>query len=206
MHIVDVLSFFIIMLTLALIPSASVALVVTRSATIGVSNGIAVALGIVVGDLGFILLAILGLALLAETMSWLFMLIKYLAAGYLLWLGFRLFSATEKTVITLQKSSQKSNLITSFLAGLFLTLGDIKAIFFYASLFPVLVNLQSVTLPDIVIIMLVTVITVGGVKTMYAFAATKAVLMASGLQLEKGARKVAGLCMLGAGSYLIVKA
>jgi len=46
---------------LAAMPSTSVALVVTRSATLGVGNGFSVAAGIVLGDLVFVMLAILGL-------------------------------------------------------------------------------------------------------------------------------------------------
>lgn len=75
---------FLIMLTLAALPSASVALVVTRSATAGFANGVAVALGIVVGDLLFVALAILGLSLLAETMGAFFAILKYLGGAYLI--------------------------------------------------------------------------------------------------------------------------
>ena len=86
MDIFETASLCLIMLTLALIPSASVALVVTRSVTHGVANGISVSLGIVLGDLVFICLAILGLSVVAETMDWLFVTLKYIGASYLLWL------------------------------------------------------------------------------------------------------------------------
>lgn len=45
----DLLGFFLVMSALAAIPSASVALVVVRSATVNVRNGIATAVGVVVG-------------------------------------------------------------------------------------------------------------------------------------------------------------
>ena len=87
MGIIEAALLFLVMLTLALIPGSSVALVVTRSVAHGVPNGISVSLGIVVGDLIFILLAILGLSVIAETMGWLFLTIKYIGATYLIWLG-----------------------------------------------------------------------------------------------------------------------
>ena len=59
MDLLDSISLFLIMIALAAVPSTSVALVVTRSATLGISNGVAVSLGIVLGDLVFIFLAIL---------------------------------------------------------------------------------------------------------------------------------------------------
>lgn len=193
------------MVALAIVPSASVALVITRSATLGVVNGVAVALGIVLGDLIFILLAVLGLSTIAETMGSLFLVIKYLGGAYLLWYGFSLLTSNNKTTITVDNPNDNGSLIASFLAGLFLTLGDIKAILFYVSLLPSFVDLSELELPDIFIIILVTIITVGGVKIAYAFSTRKVVQMTQDLKLENGAKKTAGSLMIGAGSYLIVK-
>ncbi len=64
------------MTSLAALPSTSVALVVTRSAALGTNHGVAVAIGVVLGDLEFIALAILGLTIVAETLSHFFMMIK----------------------------------------------------------------------------------------------------------------------------------
>ena len=69
MNIIDAVFLFAIMAALAAIPSTSVALVLTRSATLGLANGIAVATGIVIGDLIFVLLALLGLYFVAGTMG-----------------------------------------------------------------------------------------------------------------------------------------
>ncbi|KAF3981550.1 MAG: LysE family transporter [Methylococcales symbiont of Hymedesmia sp. n. MRB-2018] len=90
MSIIDSIALVGIILALALVPSAGVALVVTRTATLGTANGIAVSLGIVLGDLVFILLAILGLSVVAETMGSLFMVVKYFGGAYLVWLGISL--------------------------------------------------------------------------------------------------------------------
>jgi len=205
MGILEAASLFLVMLTLALIPSSSVALVVTRSVTHGVPNGISVSLGIVFGDLIFILLAILGLSVIAETMGWLFLTIKYIGATYLIWLGYTLLTSESTTAISVEKTKQKGSLVASFLAGLFLTLGDVKAIFFYVSLFPTFVNLETLNLTDVAMIMLVTIVTVGGVKIFYAISASKLASMSKGYNLERKAKKVAGGFMVGAGSYLIVK-
>lgn len=205
MSIIDSISLFAIMVTLAIIPSTSVALVVTRSATLGTANGIAVSLGIVLGDLLFILLVLLGLSIVAETMGELFLAIKYLGGAYLLWLGFTLLTAKNKTTIPVDKTKEKGDLIASFFAGFIITLGDIKAIFFYVSLFPTFVDLSALKIADIFIIIFITIVTVGGVKICYAFSAKKVVSMSQGLKLENGAKKAAGCFMVGAGSYLIAK-
>lgn len=206
MGIFEAASLCFVMLTLALIPSSSVALVVTRSVTHGIPNGIAVSLGIVLGDLIFILLAILGLSMIAETMGWLFLAIKYIGATYLIWLGYTLLTSKSKIAITVKNSSQKGSLVFSFLAGLLFTLGDIKAIFFYVSLFPAFVNLEALLLTDVLMIVFVTIVTVGGAKIFYAISANKVASMLKGYNLESKAKKMAGGFMVGAGGYLIVKA
>ncbi len=206
MSIIGSITLFGIMVALAAMPSTSVALVVTRSATLGVGNGIAVAAGIVLGDLVFIILAILGLSLIAETMGNLFIVIKYLGSMYLLWLGFSLLKTKNATIINANKIQEKGNLIASFLAGFALTLGDIKAIFFYVSLFPMFINLATLRVSDVLVILFITVASVGSVKIVYALSATKIALLAKGFKYESAARKTAGCFMVGAGSYIIAKA
>jgi len=206
MSIIEIITLFGIMIALAALPSASVALVITRSATLGVANGVAVTVGIILGDLVFILLAIFGLSVVAETMGSLFMIVKYLGATYLLWLGYTLITSKSTTTITVDKTVKKQNLVTSFIAGFILTLGDIKAIIFYASLLPVFINLSTLQASDVLIIISVMVVSLGSVKILYAFSAVKMVAFATGKKLDNVARKTAGCLMLGAGGYLIVKA
>lgn len=204
MSLFDALALFIIMITLAAIPSTSVALVVARSATMNLANGVAVSMGIVVGDLIFVMLAILGLTALSGMMGSLFFAIKFAAGIYLIWFGITLIRSRTKK-ITFEYSGTSNGIFASFLAGLFVTLGDVKAIFFYASLFPAFVDVFALTLPDISVILLVTVVTVGGVKLSYAFTATKVMLMSKGLAIENKARLASGTLMVGAGTYLIAK-
>ena len=194
------------MVAMAAIPSASVALVVTRSATLGILNGLAVSTGIVLGDLVFITLAIFGLSVVAETIGSLFVVIKVLGGLYLLWLGFSLLTVKIPTINTVNKSMSKRSLVASFFAGFLLTLGDIKAIFFYASLLPIFVDLSVIERPDILTIMLITIFSVGSVKVIYAVFSNTVAAYAKNTAVEVVARKAAGGLMVGAGGYLIVKA
>ena len=193
------------MLALAAAPSASVALVVTRSATMGVASGIAVAAGIVLADLVFVLLVILGLSAIAEAMGSLFIVIRYFGAIYLLWLGFSLLKMEGSACYAIGEAQAGISLITSFFAGFALTLGDIKAVFFYLSLFPAFIDLNALEAGDILLIVLITVASVGGVKVFYALSAAKIAALTKGIKLQNIARRIAGGIMLGAGSYIIAK-
>ena len=142
MTLTSAITLFATMIFLAAIPSSSVALVIARSASKGVTHGLAAASGIVAGDLIFIFLAVLGLNIIAETMAGLFTLIKYLGACYLIWMGLSLIRARPRS-LTYNAATLDNKLISSFAAGLFLTLGDLKAIVFYVSFFPSFVDLES---------------------------------------------------------------
>ncbi len=204
MDMVAVLTFFLVMLGLAALPSASVALVVTRAATSGVQNGIAVAAGIVVGDLIFVALVLFGMSVLAETMGGFFSVLKYIGGGYLIWLGCSLLRSKTK-LNDLGEQAAPSSLVASLLAGMALTLGDLKAILFYASLFPSLFDVAALSTTDVTSIVTITVVTVGGVKTMYALAARSIVERFSSAPATRHAPKLAGGLLVGTGTYLIAK-
>lgn len=205
MSLVEILALFSAMAALALVPSTSVALVVARSASAGFSNGSAVAAGIVVGDLVFVFLAVLGLAALAEVVGSLFLILRYLAGGYLIWFGISLMRS--KASLQFDDSGRSaSKLSASFFSGLLLTLSDVKAIFFYASLFPVFVDLAAIGTLDIAIIAAITVVSVGGVKLGYAYFAERAASFATKHKAGRAVKVTTGGLMVGAGSYLLAKA
>jgi threonine/homoserine/homoserine lactone efflux protein len=206
MSIIEVVALFGTMVVLAAIPSASVALVVTRAITLGVSNGIAVGVGIVIGDLVFIGFVMFGLSFVAEALGSMFVVIKYLGGIYLVWLGVSLLRAKASEAAAIDVSIQPSSFVVSFLVGLILTLGDAKAIFFYLSLLPMFVDLESLQSSDVLIVVLVTIFAVGGTKVLYALFATQLVESIKDNKLKTVSTSAAGAVLIGAGSYLIVKA
>ena len=213
MNFIDSLFLFAMMSALAAIPSTSVALVVSRSATLGLENGIAVAAGIVTGDLIFVLLAVLGLSVLAETLDGLFHLIRFLAGVYLIWLGVQLFRSTNRAGIAHEQAHEQGHgrghktrkLLTSYLAGLLLTLGDVKAILFYVSLLPAFIDTGRLAPLDIGMIILITLTAVGGVKITWAVAASRLASLPRCLACANVLKKLAASFMIMAGCFLIAK-
>ncbi|MFB2895878.1 LysE family translocator [Aerosakkonemataceae cyanobacterium BLCC-F50] len=190
------------MVVLAAIPSVSVLAVSTRSATSGLIHGVFTTLGIVLGDIIFIIIAILGLSFLAETMGSFFVLIKYLGGLYLILLGIALFKSKAKNMKT--EKVVKSSLLSSFLTGLFITLGDQKATLFYLGFFPAFVDLSKVSWFDTGVIIAIATLAVGGVKLSYAFMANKARLLISS-KITKVLNIIAGCVMIAVGVFLIIK-
>ncbi len=192
------------MVVLAMVPSISVLAVTTRSAASGFIHGVSTTAGIVVGDVFFIIVAIFGLSVLADTLGSLFVLVKYLGGTYLIWLGVTLWRSRPKAVE--EGGVTESSLLSSFLAGLFITLGDQKAILFYLVFFPAFVDLSTLSYLDAGIIILIAIIAVGGVKLAYAFMADRARLLFKRSDAIKRINIAAGTIMIAVGIFLLAKA
>lgn len=204
MTAIAALSLFLAMIALAAMPSSSVALVVVRSATLGVRHGVATALGIVVGDLLFVVLAIAGLVAAVEVMGGVFAVLRYVAAASLIWIGVGLIRHRDQPPKP-RGNHETGGIWASFAAGMILTLGDVKAVFFYAALFPVFVDVSALTAFDASLIAAITVVAVGGVKVAYAVAARAVVSASKDLPFKRPVRVTTGALMIGAGGYLLAK-
>ena len=200
----SIAALFGVMLVGALIPGVSVLTVSARTATSGFIHGLFTTIGIVVGDIIFILLAIFGLSVLAETMGNLFILVKYLGGAYLIWFGIVLWRSKSKAVAV--EGAIESSLLSSFLTGLFITLGDQKAILFYFGFFPAFLDLSTISYFDTIIIILMATIAIVGAKLGYAFMAVRASLFFKSASANNWIKIVAGTVMIGIGVFLVVRA
>ncbi|MEX0739079.1 MAG: LysE family translocator [Pseudohongiella sp.] len=182
------------MLVLAALPSISVLAVTSRALSGGFRHGAAVSAGVVTGDIIFIVVALFGLSLLQDTAGDWGVYLKYLAAAYLLWMAQAIWRSRNDTGgapdVAQQSTTAAASLLSSFTSGLLLTLGDQKAIFFYLGFFPAFVDLNAVTLADILVIVLITIIAVGGVKLLYAWLFSRA---GRALAQTRRARQLTGL-------------
>lgn len=202
----DVIIFSGIMVALSALPSSSVALIIVRAATLGTASGIAVAIGIVLGDLIFVATAMLGLFVIAETLGSLFTLAKIIGGIYLIYLGFKLLTSKINVTLASTGPEKSKGLFTSLFAGLFLTLGDVKAIFFYASIFPMFIGSSTINAQIITTIFAITALSVGSVKVAYAVFGAK---LSRHLLQSKYAEKsnyFAGGILVIIGSYVAFKA
>lgn len=200
MTFASAIALFAAMTVLAAIPSVSVMTVTSRAAALGFNHGVWAAVGIVVGDLLYMVLAMGGLALLAALMSnWLWLL-KYLAATYLILVGLRVLLHPVAKPSTVEPSGGAC--WTSALTGLMVTVGDQKAVFFYLAFLPAFLDLDSFAWWDVLAVAVITVIAVGGVKLLYAWLGARVGLIAG----RRGAsllNKVGGSIMVGAGLWLL---
>lgn len=83
------ITYLAVLLGFVFIPGPAVVLTLARASSCGTRVGIATGLGIAVGDLIHTALAIFGISAIVLASAFLFSLIKYLGAAYLVYLGIR---------------------------------------------------------------------------------------------------------------------
>ncbi|WP_228016468.1 LysE family translocator [Leptolyngbya ectocarpi] len=188
------------MVVLAALPSTSVLTVIARSLSAGFWHGGVTALGIVMGDIVFILFAVYGLAVLATTLVSVFVVIKCVGSAYLIALGVTLWRANA-TAIKIN-GVEKPSWISSFLTGLLITLGDQKAVLFYIGFLPAFVDLANLTVTDTSLIIVITIGAVGGVKLAYAYMAGQAQRLLQNPKVHTLINRAAGTAMILTGLYL----
>jgi threonine/homoserine/homoserine lactone efflux protein len=191
------------MLILAIVPGPAVFAIIARSFSSGKLQAFYMTVGIVLGDYIFIVLALFGLSALAEIMGTTFFIIKYLSAVYLIWLGIKLLRTSSDTVNI--EASKNSSLISNFLTGFFITLGNPKAILFYIGFFPAFINVSEVTFYDTGLIMLAATLAFGSVNMFYSFLAVKARNTFKSPHASSVINKTAGTIMISTGGLVAVK-
>jgi threonine/homoserine/homoserine lactone efflux protein len=192
------------LVVLAIVPSVSVFAVTARAAAFGFSHGLFTALGIVVADILFILVAVYGLALVAELMGDQFHLIQYIGAAYLIWLGVSLWRSEVRARAS--EDLRQSSWLSSFLTGFLITLADQKAILFYLGFFPAFIDLSTMTPADTLIIIVIAILGVGGAKLVYAFLAARASVLFKDSRALRGINVLAACVMIAVGVVLLLKA
>lgn len=191
---------FLALAFMAALPSVSVLAVSARAAAFGFGHGALTALGIVVGDLVFILLALFGLAVLVASMGESLHLVRYLGAAYLIGLGVALWRSPDGPAETACKRGVSWR--SSFMTGLLITLGDQKAVLFYLGFLPAFVDLDALSPGDVGLVVVATILAVGGVKLAYAWAASRAGRRIGGGAARFMNRAAAGL-LIAVGVWLV---
>jgi threonine/homoserine/homoserine lactone efflux protein len=181
---------------LGLSPGLAFAAVVTTSLVRGFVPAAAMSVGVALADVFFLLLAVFGLALLANALGALFIVVKIAGAGYLIWLGIRLWRCPP-TAPTDPPTPNRA--LGPFLAGFALTLGNPKAIAFYLAFLPAFMDLTATTGWEVGLIAMTTFTVIGGMLTGYAAAAANFRHSLRGDSFRRIMGRVLGSTLIGTG-------
>ena len=182
---------------LALSPGPGLAAILSRSLGGGLSAGLAVTTGLIVGDAIFLAVAMVGLSTIANTIGPLFQVIKYAGAVYLIWLGIQAIRSAGTPIELLAKPA--GALWTDIGLGLVVTLGNPKPILFYGALLPTFLDLATVTAHDFSILMAVVVIVSFVVYSGYMLLVERARRLLSSTRTVQRLNQATGVMLIGSG-------
>ena len=157
----------------AAIPGPGVTALVARALGSGFRSSLFMSLGLILGDLTYLTAVVLGLAIVAQSFGLVFLAIKWAGIAYLAWLAWS-FWTSGITAATVEARKGKDGLLSSFLAGLTLTLGNPKTMIFYLAITPTILDLKAITLADYGSLSALTIVTLLVVLVPYLALAAKA--------------------------------
>lgn len=124
-------------------PGPSIAALVARVLSRGARDVLPFLLAMWVGEAIWLSLAVAGLAAIAESFQPVFVAIKWIGVGYLLYLAWKMwFSEPAEPGEAIPESRSA---LKMFIAGLTVTLGNPKIMIFYVALLPSIIDLAGVT-------------------------------------------------------------
>jgi threonine/homoserine/homoserine lactone efflux protein len=197
------IAFSIGMIILAASPGPGVFATVSTAMAYGFRASMYLLSGLVLGDVIFLVLALVGMSAISKITGELFFIIKIAGGIYLIYLGIKLYK--KNLPVTDEFKIKDRNNVNTFFSGLFVTMGNPKPILFYASVVPTIINIKEVHLLEalamVVVVISVSFLVIG---TYCYIASVSKKLLIKG-RFNNKLNKAAGLVLCTTGSYLIVK-
>ena len=197
------LAFLAALFVWVLIPGPAILMVVGRSLSSGFRSTVGMICGILLGDVFYMLLVFAGLAALGHVLGEFFVVVRVLAATYLIYLGIRLWRM--KLGATLAGGPAPKDTIKSFATGFGITLGNPKAILFHLGFLPTFFDLPSLSILDALSIIGLFLVVLGTAFVTYAYAASRAAGLFGNPRAMRILNRTSGTLLIGAGATVLLK-
>lgn len=204
MSVEGAITYFIAIFIFAITPGPGIFALLARGMSSGFNSCIPLAAGMTLGDLLYLSLAFFGLAALAEHWNEVFTVIRLIGAAYLLWLGWKMWTAPI-SLSAINEDKSRIGMMKGFIQGFLISSSNPKVILFYIAFLPSFIDLTRLDHTDLVLVGSLTVaalmagllLVAGGIAT------------ARQLFRSEGSMKIinrsAGSLMIAAGLYLAGK-
>ncbi len=203
MNVNVLIPFFIGMIILAATPGPGVFGSMAKAVAEGFKTSLVFIAGLVLGDIIFLALALLGLSAIAKMLGELFLVIKIVGGLYLVYLGVKMFR--NNRISTGAASKNKINNWQTCISGLFLTLGNPKPILFYASVLPTIINFNDVKFTDALFMMALIALVSFSVLGTYSYLASLSHKIEMSGKMQIRINQAAGFIMIVVGIFVIIK-
>jgi threonine/homoserine/homoserine lactone efflux protein len=191
----------------AAIPGPGVTAVIAQALARGRRHALLWGLGLIAGDACYLLVAMLGLSWVAGQIGGGFVVLKWLGAGYLAYLGLRYLFAARAEAGTGAEAEAPPRGVSgrTFLSALAMSLGNPKVIAFYCGFLPGFVDLPSLSGADMALVAALILPTCYAVLAGYAWLAARGRGVLAGGRAMAWARRGAGAVMLGTAAAVVAE-
>lgn len=201
MTIESSISFFLAVLIFSITPGPGVFAILARALVKGAGACTMLALGMAISDILYLIAACFGLATIATNWGELFTVIRILGAAYLIYLGWKMWTA-PLDIHAAEEKSKKSGMALSFLQGFLISASNPKVILFYIAFLPTFMDISALSPNDIVLASLLTLVSLMLGLMLIAVFASKARSWFRSEAAVKRLNRSAGSIMMGAAAYL----
>ncbi|MDW6021802.1 LysE family translocator [Mesorhizobium sp. BAC0120] len=184
-------------------PGPSIAALVARIISRGWRDVLPFLAAMWVGEGIWLSLAVFGLAFVAQTFHYAFVVVKWIGVAYLAWLAWKMWTAP--VAVREGELPKNDSAAKLFFAGMAVTLGNPKIMMFYLALLPTIIDLNSVTVlgwAELTITMVLVLITV---DVAWAAAASQARRLLRSAPAMKIANRISAGTMAGAAAAIAAR-
>lgn len=161
----SILALALAVAALAFKPGAGMTFAISRTAALGMAGCYAFIAGVLIISMIFLGIVLTGLTFAKDDLIFVSILIKSLAAVYLIWMGIK---GLQKSHFATDFEKDKNvNVWDTFTSALMLTLSNPLTILFFAGILPTLINVEQIRFNDILIIAAVIIIVEIAVDVFY---------------------------------------
>lgn len=198
------ISFFIAIFIFGITPGPGTFALLSKALNSGVKDCVPLSLGMTISDIVYLILASFGLAAIAENYVGLFLLIRFVGATYLIYLGYKMWTAKVMTDFNqLNNKSEAKSWISGFIQGFLISASNPKVILFYIAFLPSFMDLSLLNGSDVLLISVLTFFALMIGLSLISFVASSVRQYLKSNRAAQRLNKTAGSIMIGAGLFLI---
>jgi len=198
------ITFFIAIFIFGITPGPGVFALLARALTSGAKACFPMAFGIAISDIIYLILSTLGLATIAENWGGLFTVIRLVGAAYLLYLGWKMWTAKVEPKLD-EESVVAGSWFSGFIQGFLISASNPKVILFYIAFLPTFMDLTALNQADILLASVLTLLALMLSLMLIAYSAASARRQLRSEKSMKRLNRTAGGIMMGAGLFLALR-
>ena len=198
------LTFTLAIFIFGITPGPGTFALLARALVSGAWACLPMSIGMAVSDIIYLVLATFGLATIAENYGGVFTAIRFVGAAYLLYLGWKMWTADASIHLKEAEQSNKTkNWLSGFTQGFLISASNPKVILFYIAFLPTFLDLTVLTQSDIILISVLTFFSLIAALMLVSVGASSVRQYLKSESAVKKLNRTAGSIMIGAGLFLV---